>query len=92
MPISQGDAQQDAANVRIVTGSTSTCATAGLTCKNNARFHRVTVGVAHFIKDCFKVLGALDDVPDDASISSSSALGGWIDVIHSFIHRRMTAR
>ena len=32
------------------------------------------VGVAHFIKDCFEVLGALDDVPDDASTSSSSAL------------------
>ena len=32
------------------------------------------LGVAHFIKDCFEVLGALDDVPDDASTSSSSAL------------------
>ena len=32
------------------------------------------VGVAHFIQDCFEVLGALDDAPDDASTSSSSAL------------------
>ena len=32
------------------------------------------VGVAHFVKDCFEVLGALDDAPDDASTSSSSAL------------------
>ena len=32
------------------------------------------VGVAHYIKDCFEVLGALDDAPDDASTSSSSAL------------------
>ena len=34
------------------------------------------VGVAHYmyIKDCFKVLGALENAPDDASTSSSSAL------------------
>ena len=32
------------------------------------------VGVAHFVQDCFEVLGALDDAPDDASTSSSSAL------------------
>ena len=35
-----------------------------------------TLGVAHYwyIKDCFEMLGALDDAPDDASTSSSSAL------------------
>ena len=32
------------------------------------------VAVAHYIKDCFEVLGALDDAPDDASASSSPAL------------------
>ena len=32
------------------------------------------VGVAHYIMDLFKTLGALSDAPDDASISSSSAL------------------
>ena len=34
------------------------------------------VGVAHFIMimDCFDVLDALSDAPDDASTSSSSAL------------------
>ena len=37
-------------------------------------WQRNIVGVAHFIKDCFEVLGALDDAPDDASTSSSSAL------------------
>ena len=31
-------------------------------------------GVAHYIMDCFDVLGALDDAPDDASVSASSAL------------------
>ena len=35
---------------------------------------RDIVGVAHYIMDCFEVLGALDDAPDDASTSSSSAL------------------
>ena len=35
---------------------------------------RNIVGVAHFIKNCFEVLGALDDAHDDASYSSSSAL------------------
>ena len=35
---------------------------------------RNIVGVAHFIQDCFEVLGALDEAPDDASTSSSSAL------------------
>ena len=33
-----------------------------------------TVGVAHYILDCFDFLGALSDAPDDASTSSSSAL------------------
>ena len=47
-------------------------------------WQRNIVGVAHFVQDCFEVLGALDDAPDDASTSSSSALA--IDVIHSFIH------
>ena len=37
-------------------------------------WQRDIVGVAHYIKDCFEVLGALDDAPDDASTSSSSAL------------------
>ena len=37
-------------------------------------WQRNIVGVAHFIQDCFQVLGALDDVSDDASTSSSSAL------------------
>ena len=32
------------------------------------------LGVAHYIKDCFEMLDALDDAPDDASTSSSSAL------------------
>ena len=32
------------------------------------------LGVAHYIKDYFEMLGALDDAPDDASTSSSSAL------------------
>ena len=32
------------------------------------------VGVAHYIMVWFEVLGALDDAPDDASTSSSSAL------------------
>ena len=45
-------------------------------------WQRNIVGVAHFVKDYFEVLGALDDAPDDASTSSSLAL----DVIHSFIH------
>ena len=32
-------------------------------------------GVAHYIKDCFEMLGDLDDAPPaDASTSSSSAL------------------
>ncbi len=37
-------------------------------------WQRDIVGVAHYIEDCFEVLGALDDAPDDASTSSSSAL------------------
>ena len=37
-------------------------------------WQRNIVGVAHFVQDCFEVLGALDDAPDDASTSSSSAL------------------
>ena len=37
-------------------------------------WQRNIVGVAHYSMDCFKVLGALDDAPDDASTSSSSAL------------------
>ena len=47
-----------------------------------------TVGVAHYILDCFDFLGALSDAPDDASTSSLISPGGWIDVIHSlsFIH------
>ena len=32
------------------------------------------LGVAHYIKDGFEMLGALHDAPDDASTSSSSAL------------------
>ena len=32
------------------------------------------IGVAHYTMDSFDVLGALDDAPDDASASSSSAL------------------
>ena len=36
-------------------------------------WQRNTVGVAHFM-DWFEVLGALDDAPDGASSSSSSAL------------------
>ena len=34
----------------------------------------ISLGVAHYIKDCFEMLGALDDALDDASSSSSSAL------------------
>ena len=30
-------------------------------------WQRVIVGVAHCITDCFDVLGALDDAPDDAT-------------------------
>ena len=37
-------------------------------------WQRDIVGVAHYIMDCFEVLGTLDDAPDDASSSSSSAL------------------
>ena len=37
-------------------------------------WQRNIVGVAHFVQDWFEVLGALDDAPDDASTSSSSAL------------------
>ena len=37
-------------------------------------WQRNVVGVAQFVKDCFEVLGALDDASDDASTSSSSAL------------------
>ena len=29
-------------------------------------WQRNIVGVAHFVQDCFEVLGALDDAPDDA--------------------------
>ena len=36
-------------------------------------WQRNIVRVAHFVQDCFQVLGALDDAPDDASTSSSSA-------------------
>ena len=43
------------------------------------------VGVAHFVQDCFEVLGALGDAPDDASTSCSSALAGYMQVIQ-FIH------
>ena len=32
------------------------------------------LGVAHYSKDCYEMLGALDDTPDHASTSSSSAL------------------
>ena len=45
------------------------------------------MGVAHFIKDCFEVLGALDDAPDDASTSSSLALAASsASSIHPFTH------
>ena len=37
-------------------------------------WQRNIVGMAHFVQDCFEVLGALDDAPDDASTSSLSAL------------------
>ena len=37
-------------------------------------WQRDIVGVAHYIMDCSVVLGALDHAPNDASISSSSAL------------------
>ena len=37
-------------------------------------WQRNNVGVARFVKDCFEVLGALDDAPDDASTSFLSAL------------------
>ena len=37
-------------------------------------WQRSIVGVAHFVQDCFEELGALDDAPDYASTSSSSAL------------------
>ena len=37
-------------------------------------WQRNIVGVAYYIKDYYELLGALDDVPDDASTSSSSAL------------------
>ena len=47
------------------------------------------VGVTDFVMDCFDLLGAAPDAHDDDyldSDSSSSAPGGWIDVIiHSFI-------
>ena len=45
-------------------------------------WQRDIVRVTHYIMDSFQVLGAPDDAPDDASISSSSALG-WED---AFIH------
>ena len=41
------------------------------------------VGVAHYTMDCFDTPG---DAPDDESISSSSAPGGWIVVIQSMTH------
>ena len=37
-------------------------------------WQRNIVRMAHYIMDCFGVLGALNGAPDDASISSSSAL------------------
>ena len=37
-------------------------------------WQRETVGLAHCAMDCFGVLGALEDAPDGASTSSSSAL------------------
>ena len=37
-------------------------------------WQRDIVGVAHYIMDFVEVLGVLDDAPDDASTSSSSAL------------------
>ena len=45
-----------------------------------------TVGVAHDIVDCFHVLCALNDAPDDASTSSPSALAaGWKQSILSLL-------
>ena len=42
------------------------------------------VGVAHYIKDCSEVLGALDDAPDDASTSSYQP---WrLDRYNLYIH------
>ena len=38
-------------------------------------WQREIVGVAHYIMECFDVLGALDDAPDDASTSSALAAG-----------------
>ena len=45
-------------------------------------WRRNIVGVAHYIQDCFEVLGALDDASDDATISSSSALAaGYMQIV-----------
>ena len=49
-------------------------------------WQRNVVGVAHCIKDCFEVLGALDDAPDAASPQICIGPGGWIAVIQSFVH------
>ena len=43
------------------------------------------VGVAHCIMDCSEVLGALDDAPDYASKSPSSALAAGTAAIPSFV-------
>ena len=49
---------------------------------------RIQVGVAHHIMEFYHARGALDDAPDDASRSSSTSPGGWMDVIQSFMHSR----
>ena len=49
------------------------------TAKNNMQlfmWQHDIVGVGTLHQDCFEVLGALDDAPDDASTSSLSALAG----------------
>ena len=45
-------------------------------------WQRDTVGAARSTMDCFEVLGALADAPDDAS---TSALVAGMDAIHAFI-------
>ena len=44
------------------------------------------VGEAHYIMDCFQVLGALDDAPDDAPASTLISPGGWADSIQTITH------
>lgn len=44
------------------------------------------ISMTHLHMDCFDVIGAHDDAPDDASIFVISRQGTWIEVNNSFIH------